>query len=253
MNDIGAINRVLRLVSLLSDNPNISAKEAATALGLPVSTTHRLLHRLADSEFAAQTRKGGYAPGPELFRIAGKLGGQEPYLRIAQPLLDSLAERFHETSLLTILERRQLSMYIAQSASPADPMRYFIELNKAAPLVWGASGRALLAFLSEDEIERSIASCTTANIRGEPVDPGEVRAHLGRIAREGYSLSRSHRTRNSIGIAVPFFKAMGEPVGAIGLQVPDFRFSEERLPEIVAALKEAAAVISQQIGARAEI
>ena len=42
-------------------------------------------------------------------------------------------------------------------------------------------------------------------------------------------------------------------MGALGLQVPAFRFTEEALPTMVAALKEGAAVLSQQIGARADL
>jgi DNA-binding IclR family transcriptional regulator len=249
-NEIGAIARVLRLVSLLSDNPNLSAKDAATALGWPVSTTHRLLRRLVEAEFAGQTRKGGFTPGPELFRIAGRLGGQEPYLRIAQPLLTALADRFRETALLTVLERRALQMYVAMSAAPPDPMRYFIELNRAAPLVWGALGRALLACLTSEEIDRAISQPNPPDVKGRLLHEGELRDHLASIRSEGYAMTSSHRTLDSTGIAVPFFSFAGDPLGSIGFQVPAFRYSDDRLAEMVAALKEAAAVISQQIRAR---
>lgn len=249
-NEIGAIARVLRLVSLLSDNPNLSAKDAATALGWPVSTTHRLLRRLVEAEFAGQTRKGTFTPGPELFRIAGRLGGQEPYLRIAQPLLDTLAARFRETALLTVLERRSLRMYVAMSAAPPDPMRYFIELNRVAPLVWGALGRALLACLTAEEIDRAIAAPNPSDVKGRPLRDSELRDHLGAIQAEGFAMTCSHRTLDSTGIAVPFFSFAGEPLGSIGFQIPAFRYSDALLPEMVSALKEAAAVISQQIRAR---
>ncbi|WP_306222875.1 IclR family transcriptional regulator [Bosea beijingensis] len=250
--DIGAISRVLRLISLLSDHPNLSAKEAAANLGWPFSTTHRLLRRLLEAEFAAQTRKGAFTPGPELFRIAGRLGGQEPLLRIAQPLLETLAQRFGETALLTVLERRALQMYIATSAAPPDPMRYFIELNRASPLVWGALGRVLLANLSDEEIERAVACPNPPDVKGAPLDPDGLWSHIAEIRSSGFATTHSHRTLNSIGIAVPFFNFSQEPVGSIGFQVPAFRYSEGHLPEIVAALKEAAAVISQQARARVD-
>ena len=252
MSDTGAIHRVLKLVSLLSDHPHLTAKQAAPMLGWPVSTTHRLLRKLADFEFAAHTQKGTFGPGMELFRIAGRLGGKVPFVRIAEPLLAALSARFNETSLLTILERRQLRMYFAASASPADPMRYIIELNKTAPLVWGASGRSLLAFLTDAEIQQAIDGCTTPNIRGDQLDPAELRAHLARIAADGYAVTRSHRTMNSVGVAVPFSNTEGEVVGCLGFQIPGFRLSEESIPDLVAALRDAASVISQQIGARTE-
>ena len=252
MTDTGAINRVLRLVSLLSDQPQVTAKQAAAALGWPVSTTHRLLRKLADFEFAAQTYKGTFGPGMELFRIVGRLGSKMPFVRIAEPLLAALSARFNETSLLTILERRQLRMYFAASASPPDPMRYFIELNKTAPLIWGASGRALLAFLTKEEVQQAVDGCTEPDIRGGRLDPEELRAHLARIAADGYAVTQSHRTLNSVGIAVPFANPEGEVVGCLGFQIPGFRFSEQSIPDLVGALRDAAAVISQQIGARTE-
>ena len=250
--EVGAIARVLRLISLLSDHPNLSAKEAAESLGWPFSTTHRLLRRLLEAEFAGQTRQGAFTPGPELFRIAGRLGGQEPLLRIAQPLLEALAQRFGETALLTILQRRPLQMYIATSAAPPDPMRYFIELNRVSPLVWGALGRAILANLTTEEIEKAIARPNPPDVKGQPLDPDTLKRDLGTISSEGFAVSRSHRTLNSVGIAVPFFNYSQEPVGSIGFQVPAFRHDEARLPEMVAALKEAAAVISQQARARVD-
>ncbi len=253
MTDPGAINRVLRLISLLSDHPEMTAKQAAGMLGWPVSTTHRLLRKLAEAEFAAQTRKGAFTPGMELYRIAGRLGASVPFVRIAEPLLAALSERFGETTLLTILERRQLRMYIAASTAPADPMRYIIEVNRTAPLVWGASGRVLLAFLEPHEIDRAIALCDAPNVRGVALDPDELRAHLGRIRADGAAVTHAHRTLNSVGIAVPFFDAAGEVVGGIGYQVPSFRYSEETARELIGGLRDAAAVISQQIGARGEV
>jgi DNA-binding IclR family transcriptional regulator len=252
MSDAGAIHRVLKPVSLLSDQPRLTAKQAAALLGWPVSTTHRLLRKLADFEFADQAHKGTFGPGMELFRAAGRLGGKVPFVRIAEPLLAALSARFNETSLLTILERRQLRMYVAASASPADPMRYIVEINKTAPLVWGASGRTLLAFLTNAEIQQAIEDCTIPNIRGGHLDPGELRSHLAGIAADGYAITRSHRTLNSVGIAVPFANTEGEVVGSLAFRIPGFRFSEESIPDLVGALRDAASVISQQIGARTD-
>jgi len=249
MNEIGAINRVLRLVSLLSDYPHLNAKQAATLLGWPVSSTHRLLRKLAELEFAHQT-EGTFSPGMELYRIVGRLSGNMPFAEIAEPLLSALTRQFNETSMLTILERRQLRMYTAQAASPQDPMRYIVELNRRDPLVWGASGRAMLAHLRPEEIEAAIETCTTPNIRGEQLDATELRAALEKTVREGFAMSRSHRTLNSIGLAVPLFGPQGDIIGSVGFQIPAFRFRDEQTASLVDGLTQTASIIAQQIGAK---
>jgi DNA-binding IclR family transcriptional regulator len=250
--DVGAINRVLRLVSLLSDHPHLTAKQAAAILGWPVSSTHRLLRKLAEAEFAAQTERGTFTAGMELFRIVGRLAAKVPFVEIAEPLLGSLSQQFGETSLLSILERRQLRMYTAFAASPQDPMRYIIELNRRDPLVWGASGRALLAHLGPEEIEAVIAMGAAPNARGDTLDAAELRGALAAVLSRGFAMSRSHRTLNSVGIAVPFFGSAGDVVGSVAFQVPAFRFQEGQVETMVTALQHTATVISQQIGARGQ-
>lgn len=247
--DTGVINRVFRLLSMLSDHPRLTVKQASLELDLPISTTHRLLRKLADHEYAATSSSGGFTAGMELFRIAARLSSRMPLVGIAEPLLAELTRRFEETSMLAVLERQQLNSFFAASAAPADPMRYLIELNRTFPLVWGASARSQLAFLTEEEIERAIAISATPDVHGRPLDPPEVRAHLAQIREEGFALTREHRTLNSVGIAVPFFNSAGQVMGCMAFQLPSFRLSPVAQPGLVAALKDAAKVMSKEIGA----
>lgn len=250
--DKGTVHRILKLISFLADHPDISAKQTAQRLGWPVSTTHRLLRTLSALEYARQKGPGLFGPGLELYRIAGRLGAEMPYAQIAEPLLASLTEQFHETSLLTILERHALKGYIAYAAAPPDPMRYTIERNRRGPLVWGAMGRSILAHLTPEEVDRAIAECSDRNAGGQSLDPAELRGFLQAARAAGYAITTSHRTLHSVGIAVPFFDAQDAVVGSVAFQVPEFRFDPTLLPRLVNALKQTAAVISQQIGMRLE-
>ena len=251
MAEKGTVGRILRLIGFLSDNPEISAKQAALQLGWPISTTHRLLRTLASVDFAVQRETGVFAPGLELFRIAGRLAAELPYEEVAQPLLDRLTQHFNETTLLSILERKQLSMYIAFSAAPPDPMRYAMEHNRRLSLTWGASGRAILAHLQPEEVEAAIANPGGPNIQGEMLDADELRRALEQIRRDGYSVTDSHRTPQAFGIATAFFNSHGEPAGAVAFRVPAFRYRSEMLPAMTDALKRVAAAISGQFGAGA--
>lgn len=249
LNDKGTVGRILRLICFLADNPDISAKKAATQLGWPISTTHRLLRTLASADFAVQRETGSFAPGLELLRISARLAAELPHEQIAAPLLNALTHRFNESTLFSIFERKQLSMYIAFSVAPSDPMHYAIEHNRRLSLVWGASGRALLAFITPEEVETAIATASGPNIMGEPLDPEEVRGSLEEIRANGYAVTASHRTPHAYGIATVFFDAHGEPAGSVAFRVPDFRFDPKKLPEMTDALKQTARKISQQLGA----
>ena len=246
--DTGTINRVLALLAELAINPETTAKEAAERLEWPVSTTHRLLQFLVNRDFARQIRRGVFGPGMEFYRIAGRLGTSVPYVQLAAPLLRALTDRYAETSMLTVLMRHHLGMYFAFVASPPDPMRYAIELHRVDPLPWGASGRAILAFMNDEEVDEAIRTCGKLSASGKRLDADELRADLRRIRKKGFALASSQRTLNSVGIAVPIFDGRNEVVGCVAFQLPQFRFRPQLVSELSAALQKAAAQISRQLG-----
>jgi DNA-binding IclR family transcriptional regulator len=248
MKETSTVKRVLLLLQCLVDHPGESAQSLAQRLNLPRSSVHRLLATLRDNEYALQEGAAAFGPGLELYRMAGKLGAHMPYAKLAGPFLQALSDRFHETSILTLLERHQLKMFHAASGSPADPMRYNIRLNALEPLVWGATARILLAHLSEEEIDRAIARGEPSPVEGLAPDSEEIRAALARIREDGYAITNSHRTPKTIGVGAPFFDAQGEIAGSLGFLIPLFRWDGADSDAIVHALREAAAGLSRQLG-----
>ena len=102
-----------------------------------------------------------------------------PYRKLAEPYLQALSAEFHETSILALLLREQLKMYYAAKGSPADPMRYNIELGALEPLVWGATARVLLAHLSEQEIAAALKRREPSPARQLEPDEAEVKMTAG--------------------------------------------------------------------------
>jgi DNA-binding IclR family transcriptional regulator len=246
--ETGTVRRVLLLLSCLADHQGDSAQSLAARLNLPRSTVHRLLAMLRANGFADSEASSSFEPGPELFRIAGRLGARMPYRKLAEPYLQALSAEFHETSILALLLREQLKMYYAAKGSPADPMRYNIELGALEPLVWGATARVLLAHLSEQEIATALKRREPSPARQLEPDEAEVRDSLSQIRRDGYGITHAHRTLNTVGIAAPFFDGEGKVVGSLGFLIPEFRWTSAPQEAVVQALVDAAARMSRQLG-----
>lgn len=246
--ETSTVKRILLLLQCLVDYPGETAQSLAQRLNLPRSSVHRLLATLCTNEFARHEATGGFGPGLELYRMASKLGTRMSYRKLAESYLQELSAQFHETSILTLLERQQLKMFHAASGSPTDPMRYNIRLNALEPLVWGATARVLLAHLSDEEISRAIAKKEPSPVQGLIPDEAEINESLWRIRADGHAITHSHRTPNTVGVAAPFFNGAGEVVGSLGFLIPEFRWTGTHPDNVVQALLHAAAALSRQLG-----
>jgi len=250
--ETGTVARTLQLLACFSEQEEWPLAALAKRLDLPRSTVHRLLNLARSEGFVDNDGQGIYRPGLALYRMAGRLAPEMPLRRIAQPLLDNFTRNYGETSLITLLDRPALRMFFAvKSDSPAQ-MRYVIEMNRLGTLAWGASGRSLLAFLSDTEIETVIARGEPAPADGRPLDEAELRASLADIRAKGYALTFHQRTMEGVGVSVPFFDAAERITGNVAITVPSFRFRETDVPMYIASLSSIAGEISRALGARTE-
>lgn len=250
LRETGTVRRVLLLIAELADNPGVSAQELASRLNLPRSSVHRLLAMLRADGYADTEAGGGFGPGLELFRIAGRLAPDMPYRKLAEPCLQELSARFQETSILALLAREKLKMFYAAQGSPPDPMRYKIELGALEPLVWGATARVMLAHLSDQEIAAALARREPSPAGQREPDDREVRRSLAAIRRQGYGITHGHRTPNAVGIAAPFFDGDGGVAGSVAFLVPQFRWTAALQDALTGAITTAAAGLSRRLGHR---
>ncbi len=248
MSATGTVHRVLRLLNCFGDQSHWSVNELASALDLPAPTVHRLLGLARTMGYIAQRADGRYEGGAALFRLAARLASEFPLNQIAAPYLEQLRDETQETALLTVLARSDLQMFFSQLASPANPMRYSVELNRLWPLSWGATGRSLMAFLSEPEIEAVIERAEVSPCDGRPLSRREVLAALKTIREARFAQTFAQRTPGSYGLAAPFFSATGQVVGNLALTIPDFRFGKHDPERLKRMLMDSAERLSRQLG-----
>lgn len=246
--DTGTVSRILQLLSCCGERERWGVSELALRLDLPRSTVHRLLNLCRAQGFIDSDGRGQYGPGMALYRLAGQLAVQMPLRRIALPLLTEFTQQFGEVSLLTVLDRSALNTFFAAKAEPSAPMRYVIEINQPSPLGWGATGRAILAYMTKAEIAEVIRRAEPSPGGGQPLDAKELRASLAKIRAQGYAITQRQRTTEGTGIAVPFFDAAGQVAGDVGVTVPMFRFRQRSKAAFVRALAGMAVKISRALG-----
>jgi DNA-binding IclR family transcriptional regulator len=226
-------DQVLAVLEAVAEHGPVTPTELARRLRMHRTVVHRSLATLHRRGFV---RRGadGYVPGVANLRIAQRV---EPHLlAAARPVLERLAHDHGETFILSVPDGGD-----AVQVDQAVGSRHFVSVQIARgfrhPLARGASGRAILAFLGEDEAERAAARAGDA--------AGALRRQLGEIRRAGYAVSHDELSESVHGLSVPV-KARGAVVASLGVVLPSVRAAQ--LLEFVPVMKRAAASIGQGFG-----
>lgn len=82
------------------------------------------------------------------------------------------------------------------------------------------------------------------------VDRDKLIQELTKIQEQGYAFSREEFFKDTIGYSCPIFDGAGQLVAALGISMPVIEFSDEKGNEILNELKNAAKMISSELGYR---
>src|SRR5439155_4691361 len=120
--------------------------------------------------------------------------------------LQALTAETGETTTLSVLvgDRRVYAHQIESSQR----VRQTIQIGDSAPLYLGASGKAILAFLPDDQraaIVRAAADPTVTRADGGRIDAEALDAELTAVRRRGYATSLSERILGATSSAAPVF------------------------------------------------
>ncbi len=202
----------------------------------PKATLYRLLQTLTHQGMVSfDPDHGTYAPGVRLVRLAHAAWAQSSLAPIARPFLDRLAEATGETLHLAQLDNGFVLYVDKRNASR--PVEMFAQAGKVGPAYCTGVGKAMLAFLPEDQLERALARQSFHRHTPQTLDtPQALLGELAAIRARGHAYDREEHEPGIICCAVPILTRTGRVLGALSLTSTTARTTlatlEARVPEI---------------------
>jgi DNA-binding IclR family transcriptional regulator len=250
----GPVQRALELLKLLGESDDaVAVRDVATALGLPPSTSHRLLHQFVRAGFVvADPASKRYQIGPELHRVAALIQSKSSLATTVQPFLDELTAACDEASLFAVFDRATATVGFVAKADSSQALSYRISLNTPVSAYWGSSSQVILAHLPEQDLLRVLAAAHPSPVGGRPpmAEP-EFRAYLAAIRERGWVLTMGEKLPGAVGTSAPVFGAAGV-VGSLTVTIPEVRFHPSMAAGIQRLVVESAEQISAVLGHRRE-
>jgi DNA-binding IclR family transcriptional regulator len=238
---VQSLDRALALLDLVSfSDHELSLGEIAARSGLAKSTAHRLLRTLELRGFVARNpTTGGYRPGLKNFR--GFHGGP-----LVHRALSQLAERSGETANLGALVGFMV-LYVDRAESP-QALRWQLGVGERVPAHCSGLGKAILANLSRDAVERLLPARLEALTPNTITNREAFLENLRETRRRGYSVDDEEFMEGVRCVAVPIIGPGGEAVAAVSIAGPAFRITDDVVRAGAVSLREATDEIGRQLG-----
>ena len=210
------VDRALNALEVLSQNMDgLSVTELAETLGIPASSTHRILTSLKANHFIVQdehTKK--YRLGYKICGIAAGVVKGSALTQTAQFPMRRLAEQIDRNVVLCIMEHG-VAMNVACSER-GDSNMYMVKIGHTIPFYSTSAGRVFLAYMDRGRaleiLEKEMRTKTTPNTK---TDLQELNVELDHIRSQGYSVIDEELQLGIQGAACPIFDMNGEAVGAL--------------------------------------
>jgi DNA-binding IclR family transcriptional regulator len=215
------LERTFSILELFDeDHPEWSTTEVARRLGLPVPTAHRILAALRRHGYVSQHEETKrFRLGIAALQLGDRAREVVDLRSVAMPALRRLSQEADETSLLTVLAPGHDRGVCLERVETAQPLRLSVQPGRQLPLHAGASQKALLAYLPDDEIERVIDGGLEHLCHATITDPRLLREELATIRRRGWASSYEETNVGVWGVAVPVLSPHGV-VCAVGIAGP---------------------------------
>lgn len=247
----GTVSRVAKLLACIAEaDDEVSIKYLCQVLNLPASTVHRLLNLLTEEAIIEPSPKRGlYGPGLELVRVSSLIMSKFSIADLAKPIMREIVEECDQVCVLLRYIPTSRKVMPVHAEYSSNPLRYQIDLFQPYSLLWGATGRVVLAFLQSDEIEAALQDDESSPVTGaRPPSRKAMMKELADIRERGYAITQNQKIPGAVGFAAPLFSSTARVMGCLSITIPKTRFNQKAEAAIVKILLAHTAVLNRKLG-----
>lgn len=227
---IASVKKAVRILNCFAAGQGEqSLGQIAKTTGYPKTTVHGILATLEGENLISRApNSSNYTLGTGLMELAYHAKLALSIIQIAAPAMNKLAAQAQQNVYLTTHSFGRL-LYLDSCYRDREYIGYSTA-GKTLPMHCTASGKAMLAYMDEAQVNRIIEKyplvCVTPNAI---TDRGRLAKELMEIRARGYAIDDEEETIGVRCIAAPVLSDGGIPVGALSLSGSAVVMTEERM------------------------
>jgi DNA-binding IclR family transcriptional regulator len=223
-NNVKSVEKALLILDVLSDADELSLSEISQQLQIDKGTTHRLTATLRSAGYVEQNIKNKkYSLSFKVFEMGNKTVDKRGLRKTAEPFIEDCSKLVGETVNLGIRHKSNV-IYIDKIESH-ETIKVGLSIGKKIPLYCTGLGKVMLAFYKIDLLESILSDQIFVEFTTHTVkNKNALMEQLRKIRKDGYFIDFEEYIEGLICIAAPIFDYLNEPVAAISISIPKYRF-----------------------------
>jgi IclR family transcriptional regulator, KDG regulon repressor len=247
------LDKGLRVLEALSETETSSATltTLSRSLGIHRTTLFRILGTLRARGYVSRDRDTDrYRLGARVLTLASAVLDDLDVRQVALPALQVLNRETRELVYLTVLDHGEV--ITVEHLESDQPLTLRARIGARRPLHCTAAGKALVAFLPEQDVEAVLAGEFSAYTPRTITSPDVLRQQLAEVRERGFAWDDEEYIHGVRCVGAPVFDIELRAIGAVSLAAPTIRTPCERLWQLGADVHRTAREISHRLGASLE-
>jgi IclR family transcriptional regulator, KDG regulon repressor len=248
---VQVLDRTFAILQAVCDSgTDLAAADIARQLDLHKSTVHRLLVVLEHYHLVKKEPQGGYRLGTRLIELGDSAVARLNLGERAEPFLRNLANATGEGAHVTILSDTEM-LSIAH-VEGRWKLQSLTRTGQRTKIHCTAAGKAVLAFLPEEECEALLARLPLKRYTPRTiVKASALKMELLRVRNAGFAIDDEEFEEGLRCVGAPVFDHRQQVVASISTAAPVFRLKKNRLAEVARIVVAAARDLSADLGGQA--
>ena len=243
------LERALRILDVLSQNPKgMNQKELIDALEVSKNSIYRITMTLLDHGYIGKddvSRK--YFLTRKMMVVGATAMGDQNIVNRSIGTMQGLRDVIDASVYLAVLEDTE--GVIIEQAIGGSPFKFSVDLGSRFDLHCGAPGKAMLAFLPEEESDELIKQLTLTKYNERTITTKKaLKKEMAEIRKRGYAIDRAEQFEGCHCVGTVILDHRDYPIAMVWATTTSFSLPEERFAEVGEKLCEYVNQISEKFG-----
>lgn len=232
------------ILDFLANESNTTLQQISIGTNMTASTTLKILDTLVLIGYVNRKKDKTYRLGGKLIRYANQNMQQLDLVELTQPYLENLHLVIDETIHLGVRSNDEI-LYVNKLEPKHQTIRMSSKIGITRPMYNSAMGKAILAELSDEEIDAYLEHQELYPYTEETItNPLKLKKELERVRVDKIAFDDEEVEKEifCIGAAI---KREDEIVGAFSISMPKYRINDALKEQMIAAIRSTKKEIEQ--------